>query len=131
MVNGRTGYTPQVNAGLTAIAARQDRAMIPGQMRAAGSRVPFGGEPMATSTRPRPAAVPADDVLVLEEFLPYRLAVLATIVSQGFARLYSEQFGISIPEWRVIAMLGQHGTLTSKEIGERTHMHKTMVSGAR
>ncbi len=62
--------------------------------------------------------------------MPYRLNVLATIVSQGFARLYSERFGISIPEWRVIAMLGQHRTLTSKGIGERTHMHKTMVSRA-
>ncbi len=87
---------------------------------------------MATSTRPKAAAraLPADNVLVLEEFLPYRLNVLATIVSQGFARLYSERFGISIPEWRVIAMLGQHRTLTSKGIGERTHMHKTMVSRA-
>lgn len=67
---------------------------------------------------------------MLEDFLPYRLAVLAGMVSQGFGRLYSERFGITIPEWRVIAMLGQHGTLTSKEIGERTHMHKTMVSRA-
>ena len=75
-------------------------------------------------------AVPAEGVLVLEEFLPYRLNVLSTIVSQGFSRLYSERFGISIPEWRVVAMLGQHGTLTSKSIGERTHMHKTMVSRA-
>jgi DNA-binding MarR family transcriptional regulator len=73
---------------------------------------------------------PAEGVLILEEFLPYRLNVLSTIVSQGFARLYSERFGISIPEWRVIAMLGQHRTLTSKAIGERTHMHKTMVSRA-
>ena len=88
---------------------------------------------MASSTRTRAAAPPSasnDGVLTLEDFLPYRLNVLATIVSQGFARLYSDRFGISIPEWRVIAMLGQHGTLTSKGIGERTHMHKTMVSRA-
>lgn len=87
---------------------------------------------MASPTRQKPASrtSQADGVLILEEFLPYRLNVLATIVSQGFAKLYSERFGISIPEWRVIAMLGQHRTLTSKEIGERTHMHKTMVSRA-
>lgn len=88
---------------------------------------------MATSIQPRAATAlrpSTDGVLTLEEFLPYRLNVLATIVSQGFARLYSERFGISIPEWRVVAMLGQHGTLTSKGIGERTHMHKTMVSRA-
>jgi len=86
---------------------------------------------MATSIRKKAATTsPPGGVLVLEDFLPYRLAVLATLVSQGFARLYSERFGISIPEWRVIAMLGQHRTLTSKAIGERTHMHKTMVSRA-
>ncbi len=84
---------------------------------------------MATSTRQKAAAAPGG-VLVLEEFLPYRLSVLATVVGQGFARLYAERFGISVPEWRVIAMLGQHRTLTSKEIGSRTSMHKTMVSRA-
>jgi DNA-binding MarR family transcriptional regulator len=85
---------------------------------------------MATSTRQKAAAIPPDHVLVLEDFLPYRLSVVATIVSQGFARLYSERFGISIPEWRVVAMLGQHRTLTSKGVAERTLMHKTMVSRA-
>ncbi len=123
--------TGPVNSGLTAIAVRPDKGMIPGlNARRAKLCAMRGYTTMAASTRPRPAAPPPDDVLVLEDFLPYRLAVLATIVSHGFARLYSERFGVSIPEWRVIAMLGQHGTLTSKEIGEQTHMHKTMVSRA-
>lgn len=85
---------------------------------------------MAISARPTVPAAPPGDVLVLEEFLPYRLNLLATLVSQGFARLYAERFGISIPEWRVVALLGQHRTLTSKAIALRTHMHKTMVSRA-
>jgi DNA-binding MarR family transcriptional regulator len=87
---------------------------------------------MTLPTRPRPAVPPppAGDVLILENFLPYRLNVLSAIVGHGFARLYSERFGISVPQWRVVAMLGQHGGQTSKEIGERTHMHKTMVSRA-
>jgi DNA-binding MarR family transcriptional regulator len=87
---------------------------------------------MTLPTRPKAAdpPPPAEDVLILEDFPPYRLNVLSTIVSQGFARLYSERFGISIPQWRVVAVLGQHGGLTSKAIGKRTHMHKTMVSRA-
>lgn len=68
--------------------------------------------------------------LSLEEFLPYRLNVLASQVSQGFARSCADRFGVSIPEWRVVAMLGQRGRLTSKEIGEHSGMHKTMVSRA-
>jgi DNA-binding MarR family transcriptional regulator len=87
--------------------------------------MPFPARPKATVPPP-----PGEGVLMLEEFPPYRLNVLASIVSQGFARLYSERFGISIPQWRVVAVLGQHGGLTSKEIGRRTHMHKTMVSRA-
>ncbi len=87
---------------------------------------------MTIPARPKAAAPPppGEGVLILEDFPPYRLNVLSTIVSQGFARLYSERFGISVPEWRVVAVLGQHGGLTSKEIGKRAHMHKTMVSRA-
>ncbi len=68
--------------------------------------------------------------LELERFLPYRLNILAEIVSQSLAGVYSRQYGIGIPEWRVIANLGLTGTLSAKQIGIRTHMHKTKVSRA-
>lgn len=71
-----------------------------------------------------------DDVLALEEFLPYQLALLAEQVSRSFSRIYAEQFGISIPEWRVVAILGQSGSATAKTVGERSTMHKTKVSRA-
>lgn len=87
---------------------------------------------MPPAIRPPPVTAPksSDNVLILENFPPYRLNVLAAIVSQGFERLYSERFGIGIPQWRVLAVLGQYGGLTSKDIGMRSHMHKTMVSRA-
>jgi DNA-binding MarR family transcriptional regulator len=66
----------------------------------------------------------------LETFLPYRLNVLATEVSQALARAYGERFGISIPEWRVLATLGQFGSITAREIGLHSRMHKTTVSRA-
>jgi DNA-binding MarR family transcriptional regulator len=68
--------------------------------------------------------------LKLEAFMPYRLNVLAATVSEGLARVYSAQFGIDIPGWRVIATLGQLGVATAKAIGQHTHMHKTKVSRA-
>ena len=46
------------------------------------------------------------------------------------ARIYGHHFGIGIPEWRVIAILGQFGRLTARDIGELSHMHKTKVSRA-
>ncbi len=68
--------------------------------------------------------------LLLDAFLPYRLNVAASQVSEGLARVYSERFGLDIPGWRVIATLGQFGEATAKAIGAHSHMHKTKVSRA-
>jgi len=68
--------------------------------------------------------------LKLEEFLPYRLNVVASLVSQALSRIYAERYGIGVPEWRVLVTLGQYGVMTAKQIGAHTHMHKTKVSRA-
>jgi len=68
--------------------------------------------------------------LKLEQFLPYRLNVVATLVSQALSRVYARRYRIGIPEWRVLVTLGQFGTMTGKAIGAHTHMHKTKVSRA-
>src|SRR5215470_19816941 len=69
-------------------------------------------------------------VLRLEEFLPYRLNVLASLVSQALSRVYAERYDIGVPEWRVLVTLGQFSVMTGKAIGTHTHMHKTKVSRA-
>ena len=66
----------------------------------------------------------------LESFLPYRLSVTTNRVSRAFAALYEQEFGISIPEWRAIAVLGAFAPLSSNEICERTAMDKAKVSRA-
>src|SRR5690606_8188553 len=71
-----------------------------------------------------------DRKLTLEEFLPYRLNVLAEIVSQSLAKLYERRFGIANPEWRVLATLGQYPRMTAKQVGAHSRMHKTKVSRA-
>jgi len=68
--------------------------------------------------------------IYLDAFMPYRLNILAETVSQGLARHYSRRFGISIAEWRVIATLADGCAMTARDIGLRTHMHKTKVSRA-
>jgi DNA-binding MarR family transcriptional regulator len=72
----------------------------------------------------------ASPPLRLEDFLPYRLNVLAASVSEGLARVYSERFGIDIPAWRVLATLGQFDRSTATGIGTHSRMHKTKVSRA-
>ena len=68
--------------------------------------------------------------LDIDTFLPYQLVVLADTVSRALSHLYADQFGIAIPEWRVLAALGRMGTMTARDIGTLTHMHKTKVSRA-
>ena len=73
---------------------------------------------------------PAEPLLILEQFLPYRLNVLAGVVSNALAAIYEERFGLSIPEWRVIATLGQYGVRTARDIAAHAVMHKSTVSRA-
>ena len=71
-----------------------------------------------------------DAPLKLEDFLPYRLNVVASLSSQALSRIYAKRYGIGVPEWRVLVTLGQFGMITGKAVGAHSHMHKTKVSRA-
>ncbi|MEM6891639.1 MAG: MarR family transcriptional regulator [Pseudomonadota bacterium] len=66
----------------------------------------------------------------LNEFTPYRLAVVAQKTSEGLARIYRSRFGISIPEWRVLAHLVHAGDVSVRDIEARVAMEKSKVSRA-
>jgi DNA-binding MarR family transcriptional regulator len=68
--------------------------------------------------------------LVLEHFLPYRFAVLAQEVSRAFSSVYATRFGLSIPEWRILANLGRFGPLYAGELAARSSMDKPKVTRA-
>jgi DNA-binding MarR family transcriptional regulator len=68
--------------------------------------------------------------LILEDFLPYRLSILSNTVSGTIASTYDKRFGLTIPEWRVIAILGRFPGLSAVEVAERTLMDKVAVSRA-
>jgi len=68
--------------------------------------------------------------LNLEDFLPYRLAILSHSVSHSIATVYDDRFNLSIPEWRVIAIVGRFPGLSAVEVAERTVMDKVAVSRA-
>ena len=70
------------------------------------------------------------DDLKLEVFLPYQLSVLSNTVSTTVARAYDKRFKVSIPEWRVIAILGRFPGLSAVEVAERTMLDKVAVSRA-
>lgn len=68
--------------------------------------------------------------LKLEDFLPYRLSIASNRVSGAIATAYQALFGLRIPEWRVIAVLGEGGEMTQQAIGRVTQMDKVTVSRA-
>jgi DNA-binding MarR family transcriptional regulator len=84
-----------------------------------------------TSPMPNKTALTAEAPgLHLDGFIPYRLSVLSNRVSTAIANIYSERFGLTIPEWRVMAVLGGSPHLSAREVAERTAMDKVQVSRA-
>ncbi len=65
-----------------------------------------------------PGKVPSKPVLKLSAFLPYRLNHLAETVSRSFSRIYADTYGIGIPEWRVLATLGEYKAMTARDISQ-------------
>ena len=68
--------------------------------------------------------------LILEQFLPYRLNRLADSLSKNASQAYKSEYGLSRPEWRAFALLGQKRTMTATEIAHFSTMDKTKVSRA-
>ena len=80
--------------------------------------------------KPSPRERAATDGLILEEFLPYRLSVLMLRISNAIARSYERRFRLTVPEWRVMAVLGRFGPLSANGVAEKTQMDKVRVSRA-
>jgi DNA-binding MarR family transcriptional regulator len=66
----------------------------------------------------------------LSDFLPYLLSVTSNAVSGIIAGEYESRFGLKIPEWRVMAVLGDAGSLTQRELVGATLMDKVAVNRA-
>ena len=66
----------------------------------------------------------------LADFLPYQLSVTSNAVSSLIAERYRSRFGLKIAEWRVMAILGDAGSATQRELTEATLMDKVAVNRA-
>lgn len=66
----------------------------------------------------------------LADFLPYLLSVTSNAVSDRIAQVYRARFGLKVPEWRVMAVLGDAGELTQRELARATRMDKVAVNRA-
>src|SRR3546814_3487925 len=66
--------------------------------------------------------------LRLETFLPYRLNRAAEMSSRQFSHIYRHEFGLTVPEWRVLGNPGPRGTAPATGIGRDSAHHKTKVN---
>ncbi|MBV6305192.1 MarR family winged helix-turn-helix transcriptional regulator [Candidimonas humi] len=80
-----------------------------------------------TQARGALASEPGRD---LDGWLPYSFSVLANRVSSCLFDMYSQQYGLSVPGWRIMAVLGIHQPLSAKEVAQYTAMDQVSVSRA-
>ncbi len=66
----------------------------------------------------------------LADFLPYVLSMASNAVSSRIAEQYRSRFGLTVPEWRIMAVLGEGGSLTQRELVRLTLMDKVAVNRA-
>jgi DNA-binding MarR family transcriptional regulator len=68
--------------------------------------------------------------LILSQFLPYQLSITSNAVSDLIAQTYRGRFALKIPEWRMMALLGERESATQRELVDATHMDKVTVNRA-
>lgn len=68
--------------------------------------------------------------LTLEQFLPFRLNRLAAEVSTRLYHFYADRFGIDVPQWRVMATLGEREPVTAQAVVDSTRTNKSTISRA-
>ncbi|MEP2989596.1 MAG: MarR family winged helix-turn-helix transcriptional regulator [Parasphingorhabdus sp.] len=66
----------------------------------------------------------------LDDFIPYQLSTASNAVSDLIAQEYKSRFGLKIPEWRVMAVLGDRGASTQRHLVEASLMDKVTVNRA-
>ncbi|RBP53802.1 MarR family winged helix-turn-helix transcriptional regulator [Arenicella xantha] len=68
------------------------------------------------------------NILTLERYLPYRLATLSNRISGIIAQTYKDKFGLSVTEWRIMAVLGEYPGASADEVSAKIQIEKSIVS---
>ncbi len=66
----------------------------------------------------------------LGRFLPFRISVLANRLSRRLARISSQQFHLTAPEWQIVAVLGHFGAVPNHRVIELTSLDPVRMSRA-
>ncbi|MCX7560577.1 MarR family transcriptional regulator [Sulfitobacter sp. F26204] len=66
----------------------------------------------------------------LDDFLPYQLSVLSARMNRLLSKVYGEQYGLSIPEWRVLVHVARREKMSVRDIHKCVNLEKPAVSRA-
>jgi DNA-binding MarR family transcriptional regulator len=69
-----------------------------------------------------------DGALTIKGLLSYRLHVVANLLSRGAALRYKREFGVSLWEWRTVALLGAQAPLSLNELAAAAGLDKSQMS---
>lgn len=79
----------------------------------------------------RPPKPSHEDILWLQDYLPYRLAVVATRMLRDASRVYkSRRNPLTTPQWRSLGILANHEPLTATELCRISMLDKVAISRA-
>ena len=70
------------------------------------------------------------DPFDLQAFFPYQVRVFYREVSQSIADIYVKKHGLTVYEWRVMAVLGNHQPLSASEVVQHSSLDKVQISRA-
>ena len=68
--------------------------------------------------------------MLLQAFLPFRIARLAARTSAAISQIYADAHGLSRDEWRVLAATGEAEAQPTRAIAEQTGLDKVAISRA-
>lgn len=77
-----------------------------------------------------PNGPPTGETFDLRSFFPYLVRIYYRAVSSSVTQIYSSLYGLSVSEWRTMAVLGPYRALSASEIVEQSSMDKVNVSRA-
>lgn len=64
----------------------------------------------------------------LEDLVTFRLSRLADTLNRAAVDAYGRRFGLSLTEWRTLAILRRHQPSTAQEISRRSRIDKGWIS---
>lgn len=66
--------------------------------------------------------------LTLDDYVTYKVTVLAQMFGREAARIYSSKWGLSLPQYRIMTVLSKLPGMSLRELTDQTQMDKGQIS---